>query len=1162
MKPIRLSIKGLNSFVEEQVIDFEQLTSRGLFGIFGPTGSGKTSILDGITLSLYGDISRTTKEFINTNMDTAVVSFEFEIAGNSRRRYKVERAFKGSKSGGVTTKYARIIQIQDGNEIIEEDRPTKVNEACEAIIGLTKEDFTRTVVLPQGKFSDFLKLKNKDRGEMLERLFNLQAYGDELTAKLQRRAKQVRQNETELSGELKAYVDVTPESIEMHNQQLISQESALEQARQVSQEADKVAEQAQGVWQLQQELTQVTERRLRHLAASEDTTAKEQLIASAEAARQLMPQVQEWERLAKSHEELKQQLALLEEKRDKQRLEHDAVKQHYDQVTNEREQELPKFQAQQLQLETAVSEKAKLMEQRIQLEADEKQLENLTEGLAKLQAESNETNVKLQALTLEIQRVEAALEPLRQPESYRTALSNLYALLNQKQTAQGQIEKLNQKKNDLIEMIEGLKLQLTASLQTQQTARQGWESVNQQVETLKETLPTSAALMERATELERLKNVWAQHDKIEQQLEMSKKEDVLIESQLEPLKVEASQVSKQIEHLSEKLKQLGLDAQASLLRSQLIEGKPCMVCGATHHPLGHQIAMTLDSEEITAEALKAAEQKSRELERQIIELKSRREQVSQVLKRLEEELEVLGSDFKAQPVEAAMQNYQLLADFAKTGQSKLDGLLLEQQTAQEQLSSAQLSAAESETALKANESQLAHLTTELDQLEKAADQMLKTLQMEQQALKVTNIAEAYEAMQTKANTSERLETELRELRRQEGLLQLASKQEQERLKASEASHITLKTHCQLTAKGILEKTKQLESQFGNIETLETQLTTVQSALRQLGQRYETLKKQFDNSGEALKTAEETHQGVMHQCKLQGENREQAESVLRAQLSASIFDTPRAVKNSFMEKEALESLKTAVRLYHEETQRLNGALEQLTQQLAGRSISAEAYQNALTAKMEAQTTVSNLSDSCIALKTALNTLKQRYEQMGSLIEEKAKVDKELAQITDLEKLFQGKRFVAYMAAHKLKYISGKASEQLFDISLGNYGIETDEEGNFAIRDYKNGGVLRDPSSLSGGETFMVSLALALALSAQIQLKGTAPLEFFFLDEGFGTLDEDTLEVVLSALERLHHERLSIGLISHVESIKNRVPIKLVVAPARSGLGGSRVKIELS
>ena len=68
--------------------------------------------------------------------------------------------------------------------------------------------------------------------------------------------------------------------------------------------------------------------------------------------------------------------------------------------------------------------------------------------------------------------------------------------------------------------------------------------------------------------------------------------------------------------------------------------------------------------------------------------------------------------------------------------------------------------------------------------------------------------------------------------------------------------------------------------------------------------------------------------------------------------------------------------------------------------------------------------------------------------------------------------------------------------------------------------------------------MVSLSLALALSAHIQLKSSAPLELFFLDEGFGTLDEDLLEVVMDSLERVHNERLKVGLISHVEYLKQR------------------------
>ncbi|MFA9424238.1 MAG: SbcC/MukB-like Walker B domain-containing protein, partial [Sedimentibacter sp.] len=156
----------------------------------------------------------------------------------------------------------------------------------------------------------------------------------------------------------------------------------------------------------------------------------------------------------------------------------------------------------------------------------------------------------------------------------------------------------------------------------------------------------------------------------------------------------------------------------------------------------------------------------------------------------------------------------------------------------------------------------------------------------------------------------------------------------------------------------------------------------------------------------------------------------------------------------------------------------------------------------------------------------------------------------------------KKFVGFVAANQLKYVSIEASKKLKEITGGTYGLEVDNDGKFLIRDYKNGGAQRDASTLSGGETFVASLALALALSTQIQLKGTASLELFFLDEGFGTLDDNLLDVVMDSLERIHNDKLAIGIISHVESIKNRVPIKLIVTPAEAGLGGSKVKIERS
>ena len=158
------------------------------------------------------------------------------------------------------------------------------------------------------------------------------------------------------------------------------------------------------------------------------------------------------------------------------------------------------------------------------------------------------------------------------------------------------------------------------------------------------------------------------------------------------------------------------------------------------------------------------------------------------------------------------------------------------------------------------------------------------------------------------------------------------------------------------------------------------------------------------------------------------------------------------------------------------------------------------------------------------------------------------------------MFKGKKFVEYVSRYYLEYISREADTCLKDMTGNAYGMETDGNGMFIIRDYKNGGAVRPASTLSGGETFMASLALALALSSGIQMKGAAPMELFFLDEGFGTLDETCLDIVMEALEKVRTKKRSVGIITHVEEIKARIPTRLIVEAARPGEGGSRVHME--
>ena len=189
MRPIKLEISGLNSYIEKQVIDFTELTSRGLFGIFGKTGSGKSTILDAITIAMYGNIPRDTNEYINTSCSRAVIRYEFEIGNkHNKKRYRVERILNKSKTGSANSYSATLVEIHDDDrETVIAEKKTNVDKAIIDIVGLTASDFTRSVVLPQGKFSEFLQLDDSKRREMLERIFNLEKYGKSLTEKVKKK---------------------------------------------------------------------------------------------------------------------------------------------------------------------------------------------------------------------------------------------------------------------------------------------------------------------------------------------------------------------------------------------------------------------------------------------------------------------------------------------------------------------------------------------------------------------------------------------------------------------------------------------------------------------------------------------------------------------------------------------------------------------------------------------------------------------------------------------------------------------------------------------------------------------------------------------------------------------------------------------------------------
>ena len=185
---------------------------------------------------------------------------------------------------------------------------------------------------------------------------------------------------------------------------------------------------------------------------------------------------------------------------------------------------------------------------------------------------------------------------------------------------------------------------------------------------------------------------------------------------------------------------------------------------------------------------------------------------------------------------------------------------------------------------------------------------------------------------------------------------------------------------------------------------------------------------------------------------------------------------------------------------------------------------------------------------------LTALREKYKGLEKELKAKEK-ERELWE--KLKLLTARGKFMEFIASEYLQEICVSASKTLLYLTGGRYYLKYDDE--FKAGDNFNGGALRAVKTLSGGETFLVSLSLALALSGAICAKSLRPIEFFFLDEGFGTLDEKLVDVVMDVLEKLRSKHFSIGLISHVEELKHRIDNKIIVSGA-TDRSGSSVRVE--
>lgn len=184
-----------------------------------------------------------------------------------------------------------------------------------------------------------------------------------------------------------------------------------------------------------------------------------------------------------------------------------------------------------------------------------------------------------------------------------------------------------------------------------------------------------------------------------------------------------------------------------------------------------------------------------------------------------------------------------------------------------------------------------------------------------------------------------------------------------------------------------------------------------------------------------------------------------------------------------------------------------------------------------------------NDSVVKIATEIERLEKEFKKKENLLKDLAHLQKRGENLKIMTNLFKGAGFVQYISSIYLRQLCDHANIRFHRMTRNQLSLQLNENHDFEIIDYLNEGRSRSVKTLSGGQSFQVSLSLALALAESVQSHAQSDRNFFFIDEGFGTQDAESVNIVFETLMNLQKENRIVGIISHVEELKEKIPVSL-------------------
>lgn len=267
-----------------------------------------------------------------------------------------------------------------------------------------------------------------------------------------------------------------------------------------------------------------------------------------------------------------------------------------------------------------------------------------------------------------------------------------------------------------------------------------------------------------------------------------------------------------------------------------------------------------------------------------------------------------------------------------------------------------------------------------------------------------------------------------------------------------------------------------------------------------------------------------------------------EAIARA-LEQQNFKEIEEVECILLQEINIVQARTEIQKFKIDFETLKKVIGTLEVKLKGLSFDDEQFSLAEKQFSEAQHELKQINDSVVKMASEIERLEKEYRKKEELLKDLVQLQKRSENLKLMMNLFKGAGFVQYVSSIYLRQLCDHANIRFHRMTRNQLSLQLNENNDFEIIDYLNEGRSRSVKTLSGGQAFQVSLSLALALAESVQTHALADRNFFFIDEGFGTQDTESVNIVFETLTNLMKENRIVGIISHVEELKEKIPTAL-------------------